>query len=139
MKYVHSLTKASKTLKTANPCLQKISSPASGECTPMIEYQVIISEQAAKDISDIYDYIYSVIGMPQIAMNQFNRIADAIDTLRLFPERIKIMTDAKRPEKEFRQLLVDNYSVIFTIHEKTVNISRVAYSPSNIANKLVKL
>lgn len=105
----------------------------------MIEYQVIISEQAARDISDIYDYIYSVIGMPQIAMNQFNRIADAIDTLRLFPERIKIMTDAKRPEKEFRQLLVDNYSVIFTIHEKTVNISRVAYSPSNIANKLVKL
>lgn len=102
----------------------------------MIEYQVIISEQAAKDMSDIYDYICSTIGMPQIAMGQFNRIAEAIDTLSYFPERIKIMPDLKRPKKEFRQLLVDNYSVIFIIKEKTVYISRVAYSPSNIASKL---
>ena len=53
----------------------------------MIEYQIIISEQAAKDMSDIYEYIYTTIGMPQIAMAQFNRIADAIETLHLFPER----------------------------------------------------
>lgn len=102
----------------------------------MIEYQVIISDQAAQDMSDIYEYISSTIGMPQIAMRQFNRIAEAIETLNLFPERIKIMTDSKRPEKQFRQLLVDNYSVIFTITEHTVNISRVAYSPSSLANKL---
>lgn len=103
---------------------------------PMIEYQIIISEQAAKDMSDIYEYIYTTIGMPQIAMAQFNRIADAIETLNIFPERIKVMTDAKRPNKQFRQLLVDNYSVFFTINEHTVNVSRVAYSPSNIADKL---
>lgn len=106
---------------------------------PMIEYHVIISEQASKDMADIYDYICTTIGMPQIAMEQFNRIADAIETPRLFPERIKVMTDSKRPEKQFRQLLVDNFSVIFTISEHTVNISRVAYSPSNIANKLENL
>lgn len=102
----------------------------------MIEYQIIISEQAAKDMSDIYEYIYTTIGMPQIAMAQFNRIAAAIETLNIFPERIKVMTDAKRPNKQFRQLLVDNYSVFFTINEHTVNVSRVAYSPSNIADKL---
>ena len=102
----------------------------------MIEYQIIISEQAAKDMSDIYEYIYTTIGMPQIAMAQFNRIATAIETLNIFPERIKVMTDAKRPNKQFRQLLVDNYSVFFTINEHTVNVSRVAYSPSNIADKL---
>ncbi len=43
----------------------------------MIEYQIIISEQAAKDMSDIYEYIYTTIGMPQIAMAQFNRITAA--------------------------------------------------------------
>ena len=102
----------------------------------MIEYQIIISEQAAQDMSDIYEYIYTTIGMPQIAMAQFNRIAAAIETLNIFPERIKVMTDAKRPNKQFRQLLIDNYSVIFTISEHTVNVSRVAYSPSNIADKL---
>lgn len=102
----------------------------------MTKYEVIISEQAAKDMNDIYKYIHSVIGMPQIAMAQFNRIADAIESLNIFPERIKVMTDVQRPDKQFRQLLVDNFSVIFTISEKTVNISRVAYSPSNIANKL---
>ena len=103
---------------------------------PMIEYKIIISEQAAQDMSDIYDYISTTIGMPQIAMSQFNRIADAIETLNIFPERIKVMTDTKRPNKHFRQLLVDNYSVIFTISEHTVNISRVAYSPSNITDKI---
>ncbi len=104
---------------------------------PMTEYEIIISEQAAKDMNDIYDYIYSVIGMPQTAMEQFNRIADAIETLSQLPERIKVMEDAKRPEyQKFRQLLVDNYSIIFTISGQTVNIIRVAYSPSNIAYKL---
>ena len=102
----------------------------------MTEYQIIISEQAAKDMSEIYDYIYTTLGMAKIAMAQFNRIADAIETLNIFPERIKVMTDAKRPNKQFRQLLIDNYSVIFTISEHTVNVSRVAYSPSNIADKL---
>ena len=102
----------------------------------MTEYEVIISEQAAKDMNDIYEYICFQIGMPQIAMAQFNRIADAIETLSTFPERIKVMHDPQRPESLYRQLLIDNYSVIFTINETSVDISRVAYSPSNIANKL---
>ena len=79
----------------------------------MTEYQIIISEQAARDMSDIYEYISNTIGMPQIAMRQFNRIAEAIETLNYFPERVKVMMDSKRPEKQFRQLLVNNYSIIF--------------------------
>ena len=102
----------------------------------MIEYEVNLSEQAAKDMSDIYDYIATSIGMPQTAMEQFNRIADAIETLSQFPERIKVIHDSKRPTIQFRQLFVDNFSIIFVISDKTVNVLRVAYSPSNIAAKL---
>ena len=102
----------------------------------MIEYEVNLSEQAAKDMSDIYDYIATSIGMPQTAMEQFNRIADAIETLSQFPERIKVMHDPKRPTIQFQQLFVDNFSIIFVISDKTVNVLRVAYSPSNIAAKL---
>lgn len=102
----------------------------------MIEYEVKISEQATKDMSEIYDYISASIGMPQIAMEQFNRIAEAIETLSRFPERIKVIEDSKQPTQQFRQLLVDNYSVIFSISGRTVNVVRVAYSPSNIAAKL---
>ncbi|MBQ1918352.1 MAG: type II toxin-antitoxin system RelE/ParE family toxin [Schwartzia sp.] len=102
----------------------------------MIEYEVNLSKQAAKDMTDIYDYIATFIGMPQTAMEQFNRIADAIETLSQFPERIKVIHDAKRPNVQFRQLFVDNFSIIFVISGKTVNILRVAYSPSNIAAKL---
>jgi plasmid stabilization system protein ParE len=102
----------------------------------MIEYEVNLSEQAAKDMTDIYDYIATSIGMPQTAMEQFNRIADAIETLSQFPERIKVMHDPKRTTIQFRQLFVDNFSIIFVISDKTVNVLRVAYSPSNIAAKL---
>lgn len=103
---------------------------------PMIEYEINMSEQATKDMIEIYDYISTVIGMPQIALDQFNRIAEAIETLSRFPERIKVIQDLKQPSKQFRQLLVDNYSVIFVISGRTVNVVRVAYSPSNIASKL---
>ena len=59
----------------------------------MTEYEVNLSEQAAKDMTDIYDYIATSIGMPQTAMEQFNRIADAIETLSQFPEGIKVINE----------------------------------------------
>lgn len=107
-----------------------------GESISMDEYDVKLSEQAAKDMSDIYEYICNEIGMPQTAIEQFNRIADAVESLSVFPERIRVMSNEFCRVRKLRQLLIDNYSIIFIIRENEVSVVRILYSSSNIEERL---
>ena len=109
---------------------------ALGEHTAMTEYTIVLSDQASKDMSDIYEYIKNTYNAPQTAIGQFNRIATAINTLSTFPERIKLMNNPYGNSKKIRQLLIDNYSIIFTIQLQKVFVVRVLYSSSNIDSKL---
>lgn len=102
----------------------------------MTEYTIVLSDQASKDMTDIYEYIKNTYNAPQTAIGQFNRIATTINTLRVFPERIKPMNSPYCKSKRLRQLLVDNYSIIFTIQLQKVFVVRVLYSSSNIDSKL---
>ena len=102
----------------------------------MTEYKILLSEQAVADMEDIYTYIATSIGMPQTAQNQVIRIADAIDSLRTMPHRIRIMRDTYGKDNELRRLLVDNYSVIFTVNDNAVHVVSVLYSASDISARL---
>ncbi|MBR2214829.1 MAG: type II toxin-antitoxin system RelE/ParE family toxin [Selenomonadaceae bacterium] len=102
----------------------------------MTEYKVLLSEQAMSDIDAIYTHIATRIGMPQSAQNQLNRLADAIDSLKTMPRRINIMRTPYGETNELRQLLVDNYAVIFSVVQETVNIVRILYSASDISSRL---
>ena len=102
----------------------------------MTEYTIVLSDQASKDMADIYEYIKNTYNAPQTAIGQFNRIATTINTLHVFPERIKPMNSPYCKSKGLRQLLVDNYSIIFTIQLQKVFVVRVLYSSSNIDSKL---
>ena len=62
------------------------------------------------------------------AMDQYNRIADAILTLDTMAERIRIMESEPERSKEMRRLLVDNYSVFFVIQGDKVIVTDVLYS-----------
>ena len=42
-------------------------------------------------MENIYKYIADQLQSPVTAMGQYNRIADAIETLSTFPERVKLM------------------------------------------------
>ena len=70
------------------------------------------------------------------AMNQYNRIADAILTLDTMAERIRIMESEPERSKEMRRLLVDNYSVFFVIQGDKVIVTDVLYSASDIESRL---
>lgn len=69
-------------------------------------------------------------------MGQYNRIADAIETLDTFPERVKLMETEEEHALGLRQMLVDNFSVFFVIREERVIITNVLYSASDIAMRL---
>lgn len=102
----------------------------------MKQYTVEITNEALADMDQLYNHIAYVLQAPENAMDQYNRIADAILTLDTMAERIRIMESEPERSKEMRRLLIDNYSVFFVIQGDKVIVTDVSYSASDIENRL---
>lgn len=102
----------------------------------MKEYKIQITNKALKDMEEIYYYILNVFKSPEIAINQYRRIATVIKSLNIFPERVKIMKSRLEKEVGSRQIRVDNYSVFYVIQADSVIVTRVIYSASDIEKRL---
>ena len=102
----------------------------------MKRYRIQITARALFDMEEIYNYIAEQLQVPEVAMRQYNRIADAIKTLDIFPERVKLMETREEFARGLRQMPVDNFSVFFLIKEENVIITNVLYSASDIAKRL---
>jgi plasmid stabilization system protein ParE len=104
----------------------------------MEQYKVIIYDKAIEDMEGIYTYISETLVAPIAAMNQYNRIADAILSLEQMPERVRLMYSEPEHSKGIRSLPVDNYAVFFVINDKAVNVLRVLYGASDISKRLLE-
>ena len=102
----------------------------------MKQYKVEITKEALQDMEDIYNYIAIDLLAPDNAMGQYNRIADEILTLDTFPERFRIMDSEPEKRMELRRMLVDNYSVFYTIRDERVIVTDVLYTASDIEARL---
>lgn len=102
----------------------------------MKKYKVKISNLALRDMEEIYCYISERLGSPETAMKQYDRIAEAIESLNVFPERFQVMDIDPRPSKDVRQVMIDHYSAIYTVEGDMVTVVRVLYSASDLAAKL---
>jgi len=98
----------------------------------MKQYKVQITDKALADMEEIYNYIAIQLQAPEIAMGQYNRIAEAIEGSNMFPERVRLMESEPERIMGLRQLVVDNYSVFYVIEDEKVIATRVLYSASNI-------
>ena len=102
----------------------------------MKQYEVKVSDNAIEDMDAIYDYISETLLEPSTAEKQYDRIVDAIMSLDVMPQRIKVMDTQPERSQGLRPLRVDNYTVFFVIKEDTVNVARVLYSASDISKRL---
>ena len=102
----------------------------------MKQYTVEITNEALVDMEQLYNHIAYILQAPENAMDQYNRIADAILTLDTMAERIRIMESEPERSKEMRRLLIDNYSIFFVIQGDKVIVTDVLYSASNIKKQL---
>ena len=105
----------------------------------MINYTVKISEEAQKSISDIFDYIKSSFCSPQSAAGQADRIVQAIGGLSIFPKRGKAVQHKKWQKHILRRILVDNYTVFYTVVNTDVVILNVLYSRSDLDKLLEEI
>lgn len=101
-----------------------------------MEYRVKISAKALNDMEAIYDYIALQLQVPDTAMKYYNRIAEAIESLTIFPERCKLFGAGDEWSRGLRRLLVEHYSIFYEVNGHTVNILRVLYSSTDLAQKL---
>lgn len=102
----------------------------------MEKYKVEITREALQDMEDVYNYIAIDLLSPENAMGQYNRIADEILTLDTFPERFRIMECEPEKRMELRRMLVDNYSVFYTIRGDKVIVTDILYTASDIEARL---
>ena len=102
----------------------------------MERYKVEITKEALRDMEDIYNYIAVELLSPENAMGQYNRIADEILTLDMFPQRHRIMDSEREKQIELRRMPVDNYSVFYIIRGDKVIVTDVLYTASDIEARL---
>ena len=104
----------------------------------MKQYVVRITDRALADMEEIYNYIAIQLQAPENAMGQYNRIAETIEGLHVFSERIKLMESEPERIMGLRQLVIDNYSVFYVIEDMDVIVTRVLYSAMDISRRLLE-
>ena len=94
---------------------------------------------ALSDMEQIYSYIADRLLEPDTAMGQYNRIAEAIQSLNILPERCALVESEPERTQGLRQMLVDNYSVFYIVSEDAVSVARVLYSASDLVRRLRRM
>ena len=67
---------------------------------------------------------------------QNSRIADEIITLDTVPELFRIMDFEPEKRVDLRRMVVDNYSVFYTIRDERVIVTDLLYTASDIEARL---
>lgn len=104
----------------------------------MKQYVVRITDRALADMEEIYNYIAIQLQASENAMGQYNRIAEAIEGLNVFPERVKLLGSEPERIMGLRQLVIDNYSVFYVIEDIDVIVTRVLYTAMDISRRLLE-
>lgn len=96
-------------------------------------YIVKISPRAIRDLDNIYYYLAHDKLAPESAKRQTERLKSAILGLSLFPQSHQMRLEGRYANKGYRQLIVDNYIVVFRINEaeKTVIVVTVQHMRQN--------
>ena len=97
----------------------------------MKSYAVQITEEALSDMEALYSYIAVRLKAPENAMKQYNRIADAIVSLKQFPDRFAYVGLEPEYSMGIHRMLVDHFVVFYGIVIDTVTVTDVLYGASD--------
>lgn len=99
----------------------------------MLKYSVKLTGRAYSDIDSIYKYISEVLCSNSSAINIVTQIEEAILSLETLPNRGAIRKTGYYANKNYRQLFVENYVIVYKVVEEDnkVIIMTVRYARSN--------
>ena len=90
-------------------------------------YEVEVSEQADRDLREIFEYIAFELQSPENAIGQLNRLEEQILSFDAMPKRYRKYEKEPWKSRGLRVLPVDNYVVLYIpdSDKKVVTILRV--------------
>ena len=96
------------------------------------KYSVKLMPRAYRDLDGIYKYISETLIEPSIASNFIHSLNEAIISLESMPHRGALRKTGVYANKGYRQLYVDNFTIIYRVdkEKKTVIVITVRYSKS---------
>lgn len=99
----------------------------------MDKYKVQIAPRAIQELDNIYDYIANEKLDYVNAKKQVDKIKKAILNLDTFPQSHQERFEGRYAKKGYRQLIIDNYLVVFKIDEiqKIVTVLTIQYQGRN--------
>lgn len=95
------------------------------------KYTVKLYARAYQDLEEIYSYIANSLLEPDTALNMVDALETAILSLAQFPERGAIRRVGAYSNKDYRQLFLKNYTIIYRIvkQKKEVHVITIRYTP----------
>ena len=98
-----------------------------------MNYVVHVTLEAECDVRQAVFYINNILYNPSATTRLLNKIAAAIESLRLNPYRYPLVNDDYLAQQKIRLFPVKNYHLFYTINEqnKTVSILRFVYKKRN--------
>ena len=101
-------------------------------------YEIKLSEQADKDLREIFEYIAFDLQSLENASGQLDRLEEHISKLHTMPERYPKYEKEPWKSRELRVLPVDNYLIFYISNrdKKIVTVIRVMYSGMDIDTQL---
>lgn len=96
----------------------------------MDKYSVTLLSYAYRDLDEIYAYIAAQLHAVKPALNLIDKLEEAILSLEVMPHRRSKRSTGSYANKAYRQLFVDNFTIVYRIEEvkKQVIIVTVRYS-----------
>ena len=95
------------------------------------KYTVKLYARAYQDLEEIYSYIANSLLEPDTALNMVDALETAILSLAQFPERRAIRRVGAYSNKDYRQLFLKNYTIVYRIvkQKKEVHVITIRYTP----------
>jgi addiction module RelE/StbE family toxin len=93
------------------------------------KYDINITENAEKDLENIYFYISNTFSENEIAVDTITKLKEAVFSLDFMPSRYGLVNDVVLAKKGYRHIVVKNYIILYFIDEKkkAVNIARIIH------------
>lgn len=103
-----------------------------------MNYTIEYSDEAKRDLEDIFVYIAWTLLAPETAVRQYHRIVDMVESLDTFPFRNPLYEEEPWHSKGLRFVPVDSYLILYFPQEetKTVSIVRIMFAGRDIEQQL---
>ena len=92
-------------------------------------YNIVVTENADRDLEEVLDYIIHALGNPSAAANLLKKTEECCEQLRRFPFLYETCRSPRLRESGYRRAVVDNYILVYHPVEKehTVYVLRFFY------------